>query len=82
MPPEPEDHKLLEWRLNAILQEIGGLRADVQEMEKKLTVMTTEIEVLKVTLQFKSGLWGAAAGALPVLLLIAIWFFQSANKSP
>lgn len=56
-----------ETKLDEIPKEITKLR---QDMTKELSAIKTDITMLKV----KSGLWGAAAGALSVIAAIFLKF--------
>lgn len=56
-----------EWRL-WIREELKRHAGELVDIKKTLTELKVEIAMLKV----KSGIWGFAAGAIPVLIMIAV----------
>jgi len=56
-----------EWS-KYVLKELDRLNTCLTEVNNNVTEIKVEIATLKV----KSGLWGAAAGTIPVVIAIAI----------
>jgi hypothetical protein len=54
-----------EWRQH-VLHELGQQREDHKEVRKALHELHVQIAQLKV----RAGLWGAVAGAIPVLAVL------------
>ena len=76
-----ETIELSEWSLwaNHVFAELKRLNECVEGMKKDLTQVTMEVVQLKV----KSSLWGAASGAITVLMIFAIgWAKESKSQSP
>jgi hypothetical protein len=60
-----------EWA-RYVLEELKTLKRRADECDAKIVVL--QIEMTK--LQVKSGLWGAAAGAIPGLVAFMIWLLM------
>jgi len=64
--------KLHDWK-DLVLLEMKSLRKEVIEGRKDIAGLKTEMAVLKV----KSGIWGFAAGAIPVVGSLLIWILKN-----
>jgi len=51
-----------------ILETLKRIDSKTNDIDEKVNAIATEIAVLK----FKSGLWGATAGMIPVVIMIII----------
>lgn len=51
-----------------VLMNIEEIKKDIKEIRKDIATVRTEIAVLKV----KSGIWGFAAGAVPVAIALLL----------
>lgn len=67
MPPD-EKNGWNEWS-KFVLKELERLNTCYERLDEKLDNMTNEITALKL----KAGVWGALAGAIPVVVAILIW---------
>ena len=55
-----------------VLRELKRLNNNIEKMETKLDCISKDTAVLKV----KAGLWGLIGGAIPVVVGLALYFFQ------
>jgi len=55
-----------------VLRELNRLNNNVEKLEEKIDIISTDIAVLKI----KAGLWGLIGGALPILIALAIYFLS------
>jgi hypothetical protein len=66
-----ENHVLLELkRLNSCHDDVVKGQTEILQV---VSTLKEEISALKV----KAGIWGAAAGCLPVILLLGVWAVRS-----
>jgi hypothetical protein len=63
----PKGNDWNEWR-KLVLHELETHSSDLKEIRENVSKVKTEIAMLKV----KSGLWGAVAGMIPVIILLLI----------
>lgn len=71
-----KDHiELSEWNqwANHVLAELKRLDSAVDDLKRDLTLVTMEVAELRV----KSSIWGAASGAITVLMIFAIGWVKS-----
>jgi hypothetical protein len=54
---------------STILAALNEIKKEQKEQAKQINLCRVDIASLKV----KSGLWGAAAGAIPVILGLVVW---------
>jgi hypothetical protein len=57
-----------EWR-KLVLNELESHRSAIEKLNDKYSSHSTELAILKV----KSGLWGAAAGAIITVAALLFW---------
>lgn len=60
-----------EWREH-ILAELNRLNSSYEALDHKLDALTVQVAMLRV----KAGVWGVCAGAVPVLIALAIYFLR------
>ena len=65
MPSKSGDNGWNEWG-NHVLAEIERLAKDIRTLDKKVVQLGIDVGKLKI----KSGIWGLAAGSLPVGLFL------------
>ena len=61
-----------EWS-KYVLKELERLNTCYERLDEKLDKVNNDI----ITLKLKAGVWGALAGAIPVIVTILIWFLRS-----
>lgn len=55
-----------------VLKELERLNDCYEKLDKKVDIIRNDIIILKV----KAGIWGAFAGAIPVIIMIAVKYFS------
>ena len=70
--PENGTELIVVWIQHA-LKELEKNSHCTADIKKELTLIKIEIAKLKV----KSGLWGAAAGAIPSIALFVMWVLKN-----
>ena len=69
MPSNPDNNNgWSEWS-RFVLKELERLNTCYERLDEKLDKMNNDI----ISLKLKAGVWGALAGAIPVLVAILIW---------
>jgi len=69
MPSNPGDNNgWSEWS-RFVLKELERLNTCYERLDEKLDKVNNDIIALKL----KAGVWGALAGAIPVLVAILVW---------
>lgn len=58
-----KEHQLM------VLHELSRLNDWCKAMDDKMDNLSEQVSILK----FKAGVWGAAAGAIPVVVGIGVW---------
>ena len=64
-----------EWSMwsKHVLRELERLNSCYLTLDEKLSNMNVELAKLKV----KSGVWGFAAGAIPVIVTLLVWLVKT-----
>lgn len=57
--------------LTLLNTEVKAIRTDINDLKSQVQV-----------LNWKSGLWGAVAGAIPVLVVLIVWIIQKLVSAP
>ncbi len=65
------DNNWNEWK-NLVLNELKTLNTRMDTTAKEIVTIREAIAGLKI----KSGIWGAIAGTIPVLIALAIWVLK------
>lgn len=52
------------------------LYAEIKECRKDIAELRTDVSSLKTEMKFKSGLWGALAGAIPSMIALTLLWFK------
>ena len=65
-----------EWSRH-VLAELKRLSDDYDHLDAKLDDRLTQVAVEIAKLKVKAGIWGVLGGALPVLIGLLIWLFQT-----
>jgi len=61
----------MEYR-RLVVESLERLEDRVNRVSDRVEELHREIALLKLSLKLKSGLWGAAAGAIPVILYLIL----------
>lgn len=67
----PEPNGWNEWS-KFVLKELERLNLSVDQLKVRVEVLHADVMLL----QLKAGLWGAAAGALPVIAMVLLNMFH------
>jgi hypothetical protein len=71
----PSGNGWAEWSrfvLNTLKDQDRELKEVLQEIHK----LQVSVEVLKNEMQLKSGVWGASASIVTILIIILVWYAQ------
>lgn len=59
-----------------VVRKLESLSGANKEQFKRLRGIEVSLVELRTELKLKAGIWGALAGAIPVLVVIAIWMLK------
>lgn len=71
MQTKDDNNGWREWS-RYVLKELERLNVCYNELDHKMSTLLKEVTILKV----KSGMWGMIGGAVPVMVMLAIWLLK------
>ena len=60
-----------------VLKELERLNEKIEQMVEKIIEINNAVSSLKAELRFKTGVWGALGGAIPVAVFLIFWFITN-----